>query len=176
MGYSMLKQLSTIGIAPKYIKFKLSDDSIIACSIMDTSGADRYRPIVETVYKDTDGILIVYDITNRRSFEEIEKYFIPTLKEKCKKKHFVVMLLGNKKDLEDKRKISFEEGSKLASKYNFLFEEVSCCENINISETFQRIIESTYYEKRKNWNNYDDSISLSSSHHRRLNKRRKQCC
>ena len=176
MGCSMTNQLSSIGIIQKYNEFQISDDSFIGCSLLDTSGADRYRPIVETVYKDPDGIIIVYDITNRRSFEEIEKYFIPSLKEKWKKKNFVVMLLGNKKDLEDKRKVTFEEGSELASKYNFLFEEVSCCENINVSESFQKIIESAYYEKRKNWNNYDDSISLNSNHHKKLNKRRKQCC
>ena len=176
MGYSMIDQLSSIGMEPRYNEFKLSDDSIIGCTIIDTNGADRYRVVVETVYKDTDGILIVYDITNRRSFEEIEKYYIPTLNEKCKKKNFVVMLVGNKKDMEDKRKVTFEEGNELASKYNFLFYEVSGYENINVFESFQKIIESTYYEKRINWNNNDDSISLSSSYHKKLNKTRRKCC
>jgi Ras-related protein Rab-1A len=176
MGYSMIDQLSSIGMEPRYNEFKLSDDSIIGCTIIDTNGADRYRVVVETVYKDTDGILIVYDITNRRSFEEIEQYYIPTLNEKCKKKNFVVMLVGNKKDMEDKRKVTFEEGNELASKYNFLFYEVSGCENINVFESFQKIIESTYYEKRINWNNNDDSISLSSSYHKKLNKTRRKCC
>lgn len=49
-------------------------------------------------------------------------------------------------------------------------------ENINVFESFQKIIESTYYEKRINWNNNDDSISLSSSYHKKLNKTRRKCC
>lgn len=105
--------------------------------------------------------------------KEIEKYYIPKLKEKCKKDIFI-LLLGNKTDLEDKRKISYEEGKELALKYNFFFKEVSCLENINVFLTFQKIIEKTFYEKKKRWNNLDDTISLSS-HRSRLNKKT-YCC
>ena len=175
MGYSMLKQLSTIGIDQKYDEYQLSDDSIIGCTLIDNNGTDRYRLMNETFYKQADGVFIVYDITNRRSFEEIEKYYIPTLNEKCKE-NIVIMLFGNKKDMEDKRKVSFEEGKELASKYNFIFAEVSCFENNSIFDNFKKIIETTYYEKRKNWNNDDDSISLNSNQHSSLNRRRSKCC
>lgn len=124
MGYAMTNQLSTMGLEKKYGVYSLTDGSIISSTILDTNGTDKYRFLNETFYKKVDGCLIIYDITNRRSFEEIEKYYIPTLNEKCKKKNFVVMLVGNKKDMEDKRKVTFEEGNELASKYNFLFYEV----------------------------------------------------
>ena len=175
MGYSMPKQLSTIGIDQKYDEYQLTDDSIIGCTLIDTNGTDRYRLMNETFYKQADGLIIVYDITNRRSFDEIEKYYIPTLMEKCKR-DIAIMLLGNKKDMENKRKVSFEEGSELASKYNFNFCEVSCFENNNVFDNFKKIIEATYYEKRKNWNNDNDSISLNSNRHGNLNRRRFKCC
>ena len=76
----MTNQLSTMGLEKKYNTYKLSDGSIIGCTIFDTNGTDRYRFLNETYYKKSDGCLIVYDITNRRSFDEIEKYYIPKLK------------------------------------------------------------------------------------------------
>lgn len=173
----MTNQLSTMGLEEKYNIYKLSNGSIIGCTIFDTNGTDRYRFLNETYYKKIDGCLIVYDISNRRSFDEIEKYYIPKLKEKCKK-NIVTVLLGNKKDMEDKRKISFEEGNELAKKYNFIFKEASCFENINVFDVFQTIIEKTFYDKREDINNNrdDDSISLSIDRHINLNRRKFKCC
>ena len=176
MGCSMINQLSTMGLEEKYNIYKLSDNSIIGCTFFDTNGTERYRFLNETYYKKIDGCLIVYDITNRRSFDEIEKYYIPKLNEKCKK-NIVTVLLGNKKDMEDKRKISFEEGNELAKKYNFIFKEASCFEKINVFIAFQTIIENTFFKKRKEFNYQDeDSIDLSIERHINLNKRKFNCC
>ena len=176
MGYSITNHLSTIGLEEKYNSYKLSDGSFIGCKIYDTNGTDKYRFLNETYYKKIDGCLIVYDITNRRSFYEIEKYYIPKLKEKCKK-NIVTVLLGNKKDMENKRKISFEEGYELAKKYNFIFKEASCFENINVFDVFKTIIENTFYEKRKDNNNQDeDSVSLSIDRHINLKRKKSKCC
>ena len=176
-GYSMINHLSTMGLEEKYNVYRLSDGSTIGCTIFDTNGTERYRYLNEIYYKKVNGCIIVYDITNRRSFDEIEKYYIPTINEKCKK-NIPIILIGNKKDMEDKRKISFEEGYNLASKYNFIFYEVSCIECINISNSFQKIIELTYFEKKKYWFNEsdNDSVTLSSKHFSNLNNRRVVCC
>ena len=170
---TMINQLSTMGLEEKYGVYSLTDGSIIGCTLLDTNGTERYRCLNEAYFKKADGCLIIYDITNKRSFEEIEKYYIPKLKEKCRK-DIVVLLLGNKSDLEDMRKISYEEGSELALKYNFIFKEVSCLENINVVLIFQKIIETSFYEKKKRWNNKDDTITLSSNR-TNLNRTTK-CC
>ena len=176
MGYSMTNQLSTMGLEEKYNTYKLSDGSIIGCTILDTNGIDRYRFLNETYYKKIDGCLIIYDITNRRSFDEIERYYIPKLKEKCKK-NIATVLLGNKADMEDKRKVSIEEGEDLARKYNFIFKEASCSNNLNVFDAFQTIIENSLFEKRKDNNNQDeDSISLSIDTHIKLKRRKLGCC
>ena len=176
MGYSMTNQLSTMGLEEKYNTYKLSDGSIIGCTILDTNGTDRYRFLNETYYKKNDGCLIIYDITNRRSFDEIERYYIPKLKEKCKK-NIATVLLGNKADMEEKRKVSIEEGEDLARKYNFIFKEASCSKNLNVFDAFQTIIENSFFEKRKDNNNQDeDSISLSIDTHIKLKRRKLGCC
>jgi small GTP-binding protein len=91
---------------------------------MDTSGQERYRSINENYYRNADCCLLVYDITNVKSFEEC-KYYSTQIKERCKK-NIKVILLGNKMDLEDKRKIDSKLGADLALKNKYIFMETSC--------------------------------------------------
>ena len=70
---------------------------------MDTAGQERYKSINTSYYRKADCCLLVYDITNRHSFEDIENYFNEKIKEKCKE-NIQVILLGNKTDLEEKMK------------------------------------------------------------------------
>ena len=176
MGHSMIDQLSTTGVDVKSNAFLLPDGSEIGCLIYDTNGTDRYKLLNETLYKKVDGCLLVYDITNRRSFEQIKDYYIPKRKEKCQQ-NIVILLLGNKNDMKEKRKVSYEEGNDLALENNFIFKEVSCIENENVFEIFQNIIENTFNIKKQNWNSDNDNISLRSNHHRNLNNERKiKCC
>ena len=174
MGHSMIFQLSTTGVDVRCNAFLLPDDSEIGCTLYDTNGTDRYKSLNETLYKKADGCLLVYDITNRRSFEQIKDYYIPKIKEKCQQNIFI-LLLGNKNDMEDKRIVSFKEGNTLALENKFIFKEVSCIKNENVFETFQNIIENTFNIKKKNWNNDNDNISLSSNRHKNLNRKTK-CC
>ena len=84
-------------------------------------------------------LILVYDIINRRKFNEIKEYFKVKIKELCKK-NVKVILVGNKTDLEDKREISYNEGANLAFLNNFLFIETSCLKNENVYEAFEKII------------------------------------
>ena len=176
MGHSMIDQLLTTGIDIKSNAFVLGDGSEIGCSIYDTNGTDRYKSLNETLYKKVDGCLLVYDITNRRSFEQIKEYYIPTIKEKCQQ-NISILLLGNKNDMEKKRIVSFQEGENLAFENKFIFKEVSCFKNKDIFEAFQNIIENTFNIKKNNWKDDNDNISLSSNRHRNLREKGKfKCC
>ena len=73
---------------------------------MDTSGHERFRSINESYFRMANCCLLVYDITDEKTFKECE-YYSKEIKERCKK-DIKVILLGNKTDLEDKRKISCE--------------------------------------------------------------------
>ena len=84
-------------------------------------------------------LILVYDIINRRKFNEIKEYFIVKIKELCKK-NVKVILVGNKTDLEEYREISYNEGANLAFLNNFLFIETSCLKNENVYESFEKII------------------------------------
>lgn len=78
--------------------------------------------------------MILYDITNKNSFENVNKWII-NIKNKKNKKGKII-LIGNKNDLKNERIISFEEGKKLANKYNIYFNETSGKTGKNIMEVF----------------------------------------
>ena len=148
-----------------YNTFQLSNGTIVGCCFYDTNGTNRFRAVNESYYKKVDGCIIVYDITDENSFNEIENYFIPVIKEKCKAK-IPILILGNKTDMEDTRHISPEQGEQLALKYNYIFKEISSINNVNILETFQEIIETITYkvkmEERKE-NNLNIRINERNS-------------
>ena len=109
---------------------------------MDTSGQERFDAINYSYYKDADCCLLVYDITQRKSFEKIKEYYIPKLKDYCKV-IIKVALLGNKTDLKDQRQITHEEGLALSQENGFIFMESSCKDNYNVSDAFATLIEMT---------------------------------
>lgn len=71
----------------------------------DTAGQEQFRSLSENYYKKADCCLLVYDISNRKSYEECTGYYYECINEKCKE-NIQVILLGNKTDLENKREIT----------------------------------------------------------------------
>lgn len=88
------------------------------------------------------GALLVYDITSRKSFEEVHRW----LKELKNEAHpeSVVMLIGNKSDLEDKREISCEEAMRFAVKNDLMFMETSALSNVNVEEAFNALVTNIF--------------------------------
>lgn len=119
--------------------------------IYDTAGQERYNSINETYYKKADAILLVYDITNKESFDVIRKYYCPKIKEFCKK-NIPIMLLGNKTDKEEERVISMEDGIALSVEYKFKFCQASCLKNENVADSFEALIELWNFENQKKIN------------------------
>ena len=129
--------------------YKLNEGSIVNINFLDLSGAEKYKNISGSFYKKADCCLLVYDITNRKSFTECQNYYRETIKEKCKK-NIQIILIGNKTDLEDKRVITKEEGANFALRNDYIFMETSCLKNENVYEAFESIIELTNINLKKN--------------------------
>ena len=129
----------------------MKDGSIVRVYLLDTSGQEQYKAINESYYKKADCCLLVYDITNRKSFDECKDYYNKNLIEKCKK-DVKVILLGNKTDLEDQRVISPEEGAGLALENDYIFMETSCLKNTNVASAFETLIELTNIEEKRKQN------------------------
>ncbi len=140
--------MTTCG-ADRIIKtFQLGDGSIINCMIMDTAGQERFDSLNVTYYKKADAVLLVYDISNRKSFDKIKNFYVATIKENCDI-GIPILLLGNKTDKEDERVITYEEGIALAIENNYEFKESSCLNNINVAGAFETLIERWNFENQK---------------------------
>ena len=113
--------------------------------IADTAGQEQLKALSNQYYQKADGILLVYDITNQASFDEIKNYYSKQIKDRCKF-GVKVLLLGNKTDLEDERKISLEMGVNYAVDNNFLFMETSSLKNENVAGGFETLIELAYLD------------------------------
>ena len=114
-------------------------------------------------YRKADCCLLVYDITDRKSFIECKDYYNQKLMEKCKK-NIQVILLGNKSDREKDRKVLPEEGAGFALENNYIFMETSCVRNDNVANAFEALIELTNIEAKKHKkDDNNDSINLGNT-------------
>ena len=138
--------------------------------IMDTSGQEKFRALNQRYFIKADCCLLVYDISNKNSFEEC-KYYSEQMREKCKKS-INTILLGNKTDLEHKRQISPEEGANFALKNNYLFLETSCIKNEKVADAFQTLIEITNKSVIKN---NDNNLKLDIKDNNNKKDKRKRC-
>lgn len=124
--------LTTIGIDFK-IKIINLEEKQIKLQIWDTAGQERFRTITKTYYKGAHGIILTYDVTDENSFKNIRNWVKQI--EQNAQTNVCKVLVGNKCDRED-RKISYEEGAKLASEFKMQFFETSAKSNYNVNETF----------------------------------------
>ena len=142
--------------------YQLSDGSLVKCYLYDTNGQEKFGALSDNYYRKADGCILVYDITNKKSFNSIKNNYIPKIKEICKK-NIQIVLIGNKLDLNFDREVSVDEGSKLAIQNKFNnFQETSCVDNINVINVFQSIIEITKFESKKDLNktNKNENIKI----------------
>ena len=140
--------ITTIAVDYVIKTFQLSDGSVINCHLYDTAGQERYRSLGLLYYQRADAVLLVYDISVRKSFEQIKNYFINEIKDKCKK-NVIVLLLGNKADKEDQREVTLQEGVDLALKEKYEFKESSCLHNQNVAGAFEYLLERWNYLKHQ---------------------------
>jgi Ras-related protein Rab-8A len=110
------------------------DGKKIKLQIWDTAGQERFRTITTAYYRGAMGIMLVYDITNEKSFENI-KNWIRNIEENASA-DVEKMLLGNKCELEEKRQVSKERGEQLAIEYGIKFIETSAKASIRVEEAF----------------------------------------
>jgi small GTP-binding protein len=144
----VMSNISTHGVDFVSKSFQLADGSVVNAFIYDTGGQEKYKAINESYYKKANGVLLVYDITNRKSFDDIINYYCDKIKELCEK-NIPIILLGNKTDLEDKRQVSQEEGIELARSNKYIFKETSCVKNENVADAFEALIELWNVEYQK---------------------------
>ena len=166
--------LSTIGIdfLSKTLKIK---DKEIKLKIWDTAGQERYRQITSHIYKDADGIILVFDVTSEESFNQITDW-MEQIKNNVSKEEINLILIGNKCDLAD-RMVEKERGEEMAKKLKIKYFETSALTGQGINEAFEELAKQIFKNKNPNENiSRNISISYDKSEDALKKKKGKGCC
>ena len=129
---------SSAQYATKTMKFDDFGGKEIRYELWDTAGQERFRAITQFLYKDAKVIILVYDITEKESFNAIKDYWYDKVKESCPK-NIILGLAGNKCDLFEREEVTEEEGKELAKEMGAFFKLTSSKEKVGINELFQDI-------------------------------------
>ena len=164
---------STVGVEFGTKNVTLENNKI-KLQIWDTAGQERYRSVTSAYYKGAKGAILVYDITRKATFENIDKW-IPDLKTNGDK-DIIIMLIGNKNDLENERQVSLDEGKQKAENYKVAFLETSALNGTNIQRAFQELIEDVYKNCNDNFVK-DANVKVITEGTKIVEeKKEKKCC
>ncbi|KAJ6851024.1 ras-related protein Rab2BV [Iris pallida] len=137
-----LDSKSTIGVEFATRTLQIAGKTIKA-QIWDTAGQERYRAITSAYYRGAVGALLVYDITKKQSFDNVQRW-LRELRDHADS-NIVIMMAGNKSDLNHLRAVSEEDAHMLAEKEGLSFLETSALEAVNIEKAFQTILTEIYH-------------------------------
>ena len=164
-------QLSTIGIDFKIKKLNIGKLNI-ELKIWDTAGQERYRNLTKQYFKGADGILLIFDLTKRETFDKIYNW-IEQLNNHYKKDDISIILIGNKKDLID-REVTLEEGNLRAKELNCEYFETSAKSGENINEAIMSLTKNIL-KKKGIMCDRTESIEINKKNHIQKTSQ-KSCC
>lgn len=159
--------MSTAGMDYKYKDVELGDGKLIKLQIWDTAGQERYRTLTTNLYKGAVGIVLIYDITNKKTFENVRSW-ITSIEEETSKK-IILILVGNKADLKDERKVQKEEGEDIAKEFNLPFFESSAQSGLNVKSVFETLAKLIVEKKAQSANQGQKLTNIK-------NVEKKKCC
>lgn len=113
------------------------EDRTIRLQLWDTAGQERFRSLIPSYIRDSSVAVVVYDISNANSFQQTSKWIDDVRTERGS--DVIIMLVGNKTDLADKRQISTEEGERKAKDLGVMFIETSAKAGYNVKQLFRRV-------------------------------------
>ena len=159
--------MATIGLDYRLKTLILEEQKIVKIQLWDTAGQDKFRAITRNYYKGASGIILIFDVTNIKSYENIKKW-INEIKDEISEKVSIV-LIGNKIDNVQERKISKEQGEKLASEIGVKFFETS-------AKTGEGINESVFFLVKKIFENDPEVKNKYQGRNLRIKNKKRKCC
>ena len=158
--------LATIGIDFKTKNIEI-DGTPIKLKIWDTAGQERFRNITNQYYKGADGIILVFDVTDQKSFKKIKEW-MSQIKANTQADQIGLVLLGNKCDIEP-RTISKNDGEELGKELGIEYYETSAMKGDGIAQAFEFLAKNILTKKKKGT---DGGVNLDGG----VTPQKKQCC
>ena len=176
-GYFPTIYVATIGIEYKVKKININGADI-NLQIWDTAGEERFRSITQNYMKGADGILYVFDITQKSSFDNLKTWIRQSeeITEGFKK-----IIVGNKSDLENERRIQKETVQKFCDERNIKGIEVSAKMGTKVSEAFETLAKLIIGDKSKDerirkYTTLNKERGLTIQKQKKKKKGKKKCC
>ena len=148
--------------------FEFPGDKNITLDIWDTAGQERFRSINRIFYSNAKAVILVYDITDQKSFDEIKNYWYGQIRQNCDN-DVIIAIAANKSDLYEDREVSNEKGEEFAVSINAIFSPTSAKNNNGIKYLFETIA------KKMLNNNFNLKVSNTFIIKNKKKKNRK-CC
>ena len=168
---------ATIGVEFGNKIFEIKN-SRVNCQIWDTAGQERYKSMTKAFYKGALGALIVYDISKKDTFDNVENW-ITDLKKSSDKKVSII-LIGNKNDLEESRQVKKEEGEMKAKEYGIAFLETSALNGNNIEIAFKTLVDEVYNQCHREFESVADVEILKGEtiniNEQKPEEKKSKCC
>ena len=133
------KTTSTISFQFCQKTFEFPGNKNIALDIWDTAGQEKYRSLNSMFYKNVKAAVLVYDITDKKSFEDIKNFWYDQIKQNCDNDKLILAIAGNKCDLYEQRQVEYSEGEKYAKIIGAFFTETSAKNADGISNLFENL-------------------------------------
>lgn len=137
-----LESRATIGVEFATRTITTESGEVIKAQIWDTAGQDRYRAIASSYYRGAAGALLVYDITKKKSFENISKWLAELRTHG--QEDMTLMLIGNKTDLPKMREVRSEDAANFAEQEMMALLETSALDSTNVNLAFECIIKGKW--------------------------------
>ena len=149
-------------------KFEFPGGKSIILDIWDTAGQEKFRSLNKIFYSKAKAVILVYDITNEKSFDEIKNYWYEQIKQNCDE-NIIIAVAANKSDLYEDREVSNEEGEKYANSIDAIFSSTSAKNDSGIYDLFENIAKKMLNPKYNL--KASDTIIIN-----KRKKKRKKCC
>ena len=146
------KMSATIGIDYFMEEVTCKDGNTYQIKIMDTAGQEQYHSMTLNMLKICKGILLVYSITDKDSFNNLESKWIDEINDHVDVNNIPIVLIGNKKDLEDERVIEEQTARDFANKFNLKFFETSSKTGENVNLAFEELVNEVVKSNNVNKN------------------------
>ena len=154
-------------------------ENLIKISIYDTAGEEKYRHLIKNYYNGSNGILLVFDITDKNSFDNLN-FWLDELEKNCNLNNLYIFLVGNKTDLKKERKVSYDEAKNFADMKKIPYIEISAKTGDNIDKLFNDFIKGTIIniieQKKKDSSFLKESFKISFLDKDEKTIRDKKCC
>ena len=167
-------KISTIGVDFGVLYISIND-KLIKNHFWDTAGQETYKSIIRTYYRGAYGCIIMFDITNYQSFDNVKRW-IEDVQNYGNYNKLSIIIVGNKSDLNIKRAITIEEAEEFCNKNNLKYFDISVKDNINIKESFNYLI-NLISTKEKNYDIIENEYIKKESFEivAYNNKKKKKC-